>query len=582
MNNKVLSFALAAIKPYRWYFYGMLFSVLWVSTNVNLQNYFTKLIINAMVDKDFERIINIAIWYVILQFQFAFAWRLYDSCCVHTNRMRMDIANHILEKIKHHDVVFFYNQLAGSVSSKIKDAATLIPNMIYAVVDNYVRIGLLIIVAIVLLATTHWLFSIALFLWVAFFLGVFWLNVKKMNALSEVTAECDAKVWGGIVDCLSNMVSVKYFSSSAYEAKILGKAQQAYNHGVLVKGRFLTPFYFWLGMAFSSYIVVCLGILIYLYRLELITPGDFAFVFAINYEIIDQLFALTHTLRDFVNNWGTAEQALSILEVVPQVQDKPQAPPLVVTKREIAFQKVGFHYEGVEDLFEDKSITILPKQKVGLVGYSGGGKSTFVNLILRLYDVNAGRILLDSQDIREVTQDSLRSAISMIPQDPALFHRSLMENIRYGKLDASDEEVISAAKKAHAHEFIMSFPEQYQSLVGERGVKLSGGQRQRIAIARAILKDAPILIFDEATSQLDSITENDIQESLLECMQGKTAIVIAHRLSTLLRMDRILVFEAGKIIEDGSHQALFEKQGVYRTLWDTQVGGFLRDRVTKQ
>jgi ATP-binding cassette subfamily B protein len=223
------------------------------------------------------------------------------------------------------------------------------------------------------------------------------------------------------------------------------------------------------------------------------------------------------------------------------------------------------------------SVTIPAGQKVGLVGYSGNGKTTFANLILRLFDVTSGRILIDGQDIREVTQESLRAQISLIPQDPFLFHRTLLENIRYGRLDASEQDIITAAQKAHAHEFIAKLPQGYESLVGERGVKLSGGQRQRIAIARAILKNAPILILDEATSQLDSITESKIQDSLWQLMQDKTAIVIAHRLSTLLHMDRILVFGQGKIIEDGTHQDLLAKQGVYKTLWDMQVGGFLPD-----
>jgi ATP-binding cassette subfamily B protein len=263
--------------------------------------------------------------------------------------------------------------------------------------------------------------------------------------------------------------------------------------------------------------------------------------------------------------------------VYPEILDKPNAVPLQCAQGQITFRDVKFHYKGTKPLFSDKSVTIESGQKVGLVGYSGGGKSTFVNLILRLYDVTEGSILIDGQDVRDVTQDSLHQTIAMIPQDPSLFHRSLMDNIRYGRVDATDKEVITASKKAYAHEFISKLPLGYESLVGERGVKLSGGQRQRIAIARAILKNAPILILDEATSQLDSVTEGLIQESLWGLMQSKTTIVIAHRLSTLLHMDRILVFDQGKIVEDGSHTQLLAKSGSYKTLWDTQIGGFLGD-----
>jgi ATP-binding cassette subfamily B protein len=247
----------------------------------------------------------------------------------------------------------------------------------------------------------------------------------------------------------------------------------------------------------------------------------------------------------------------------------------------IEFDQVCFNYQSSNALFVNQSIKIESGQKVGLVGFSGGGKTTFVNLILRLYDINSGRILIDGCDISKVTQDSLRSHIGMIPQDPSLFHRTLMDNIRYGDINATDEDAINAAKRAHAHDFIEKLPNGYDSLVGERGIKLSGGQRQRIAIARAMLKNAPILILDEATSALDSVTEHLIQASLWELMCSKTSLVIAHRLSTLLHMDRILVFDKGCIIEDGKHSELIAQNGVYKNLWDAQVGGFLGDGKIK-
>lgn len=284
-------------------------------------------------------------------------------------------------------------------------------------------------------------------------------------------------------------------------------------------------------------------------------------------------------IDEFNKAIGRCKQSLVALMSGLEIKDKADAAPLKVNQGQINFHNVKFHYKGNEALFEKKSIEIQAGQKVGLVGYSGGGKSTFVNLILRLYDVTDGVIFIDGHDIRDVTQDSLHESIALIPQDPTLFQRSLMENIRYGNTNATDEEVIDAAKEAHAHEFIEKLPEGYASLVGERGVKLSGGQRQRIAITRAILKNAPILILDEATSQLDSLTENLIQQTLWELMQRKTTIVIAHRLSTLLKMDRILVFDKGKIVEDGRHDELLIKNGLYKHLWDAQVGGFLGEEM---
>jgi len=319
--------------------------------------------------------------------------------------------------------------------------------------------------------------------------------------------------------------------------------------------------------------------LIHLYGKNLVSVGDFVLILGLGMEVAHTTWYTMSQVDEFNQAVGKCKQCLTKLIVPQEISDKKDAAKLVVTKGQITFSDVKFHYKGTEPLFQKKSVTIEAGQKVGLVGSSGGGKSTFVNLILRLYDVTDGHIFIDSQDIRDVTQDSLRKQIAMIPQDPSLFHRTLMDNIRYGRIEASDEEVIAAAKKAHAHAFISKLPQGYHTSVGERGIKLSGGQRQRIAIARAILKNAPILILDEATSQLDSVTESDIQDSLWHLMQDKTTIVIAHRLSTLLHMDRIIVFDQGNIAEDGSHAELLAKNGLYKTLWDAQIGGFLLDNT---
>jgi ATP-binding cassette subfamily B protein len=332
----------------------------------------------------------------------------------------------------------------------------------------------------------------------------------------------------------------------------------------------------------TIYQIVCLTWLIQSFQSAMITAGDFVMILTINISIMICLWEGSREISKFAEYLGTIIQGLRVALSPIEIVDHPHASTLHVTKGEIVFDKVKFHYKGDDALFENKSVTIPASQKVGLVGYSGGGKSTFVNLILRLFDINSGRILIDGVDIKTVTQASLRQNIGMIPQDPALFHRTLMDNIRYGNPNASDKEVIEAAKKADAHHFIMKIPNKYQALVGERGVKLSGGQRQRIAIARAFLKNAPILILDEATSQLDSLTEHEIQESLWELMQGKTTLIIAHRLSTLLKMDRILVFDRGRIIEDGTHKDLLKGKGLYKTLWDAQIGGFFVDGSPKK
>jgi ATP-binding cassette subfamily B protein len=280
----------------------------------------------------------------------------------------------------------------------------------------------------------------------------------------------------------------------------------------------------------------------------------------------------------FFKSVGIASQALSLMNDPQDVNDAPNTPPLIVNKGEIVFENVSFHY-GEKQLFANKDVHIKGGEKVGLVGYSGAGKSTFVNLILRFYPVDKGRILIDGQDIASVTLESLRNQVALIPQDPLLFHRTLEDNIRYGNTSASKNDVYQAAKMAHCDEFIRRCPQGYDSLVGERGTKLSGGERQRIAIARAMLAGSPILILDEATSSLDSVTEQYIQESLEILMQNRTTIVIAHRLSTLAKMDRILVFDKGKVVEEGSHQELLAKRGHYAHMWQMQAGGFLPESL---
>ena len=307
-----------------------------------------------------------------------------------------------------------------------------------------------------------------------------------------------------------------------------------------------------------------------------ISTGEVIQIFNTTWNLIFILWFSGEEMPQFFQSIGIASQALTVMQEPQDVLDLPNATPLAIKQGEIVFENVSFHY-GDKNLFQNKDVHIHGGEKIGLVGYSGSGKSTFVNLILRFYPLEAGKILIDGQDIAYTTLESLRTQIALIPQDPSLFHRTLEENIRYGRVDASKEEVMEAAEKAHCHEFIKKFPEGYDSLVGERGTKLSGGERQRIAIARAMLTAAPILILDEATSALDSVTEKYIQESLENLMQNRTTIVVAHRLSTLAKMDRILVFDHGKIVEEGSHDALLAKGSQYARMWQMQAGGFLPD-----
>ena len=309
---------------------------------------------------------------------------------------------------------------------------------------------------------------------------------------------------------------------------------------------------------------------------ELITAGTVILMFG----LLGRLgFTFTHIgnmLNNFIRFYGEAEEGLQDILIDHEVADRPGAKELITTGGNLTWQAVTFAYQE-EDIFKRLSVDIKPGERIGLVGPSGAGKSTFVSLLLRQHDIQYGQIMIDGQNIAEVTQDSLRENIALVPQEPMLFHRTIRENILYGKPDATEEEMVLAATRAQAHEFIVTLPDKYDTLVGERGVKLSGGQKQRVAIARAMLKEAPLLVLDEATSALDSESEVAIQQALEELMEGKTVIAVAHRLSTLRKMDRILVFENGRITEDGSHDELAAAGGMYAKLWQHQAGGFLQD-----
>ncbi|STX50954.1 ABC transporter ATP-binding protein [Legionella busanensis] len=477
---------------------------------------------------------------------------------------------------------FFQDNLSGRIADQITTLADNLEIILHRVSMDFLRGSSLLIVSFITAYSVNILFFYILLLWfIAFASFSVWMS-RRLVQLSDDHASSESQLSGQLVDSLSNQVNIRLFAQKRYEVNRMNRFFHVVQKAFQRKELFIVL----LCCAQGGMIAVLMGLacftLIHLYSRGLVSIGDFALILGISMELGHMMWYTMFQVDQFNQALGKTKQSLNALIVVHDISDKNNASPLIVTKGKIEFSKVKFHYQGSKCLFHDKSVTILPGQKVGLVGFSGSGKSTFVNLILRLYDVAAGQILIDGQDIVDVTQESLRRAIAMIPQEPTLFHRSLMDNIRYGNSDATNKEVILAAKKAHAHEFIHLLPEGYETLVGERGIKLSGGQRQRIAIARAILKNAPILILDEATSQLDSITEATIQESLWELIQGKTTLVIAHRLSTLLQMDRILVFDKGRIVEDGTHHELLKKDGLYKTLWNAQVGGFLPSKQYKK
>lgn len=470
---------------------------------------------------------------------------------------------------------FFQDNLSGRIADQITTLADNLEIILHRVSVDFLRGASLLVVSFITAYYVNVLFFYILFLWfIAFASFSIWMSAQLVHK-SHDHASSESQLSGQLVDSLANQSNIRIFSRKIYEVERMNHFFRLVQRAFQRKELFIVL----LCCAQGGMIAVMMGLasftLIHLYSKGLVSIGDFALILGISMELGHMMWYTMYQVDQFNQALGKAKQSLNALVIPHEIKNKNNASQLVVTQGKIEFSKVKFHYQGGYSLFQNKSVTIAGGQKVGLVGYSGSGKSTFVNLILRLYELVDGEILIDGQNLSDVTQESLRQAIAMIPQDPTLFHRSLMDNIRYGKTEASDEEVILASKKAHAHEFISLLPEGYETLVGERGVKLSGGQRQRIAIARAILKNAPILMLDEATSQLDSITESNIQDSLWILMQGKTTLIVAHRLSTLLQMDRILVFDKGHIVEDGTHHELLNLGGLYKTLWDAQVGGFL-------
>lgn len=472
---------------------------------------------------------------------------------------------------------FFQDRLSGRIANQITILADNIELIVHNIVGEFLRGAALVIVALIASYIVNLIFFYVLFLWFIAFASFSIMMSRRFVALADQHAETESILSGQLVDSIANHTTVRIFSRKSFEISRLKHFFLEICKAFQKKESFRFMLYTVQGGMIATMMGVSSYFLIHLYSLKLISIGDFALIFGLSMELGHTIWYTMSRVDDFHHAFGKCKQSLDALVVQREVKDKCDAKELLVESGSIIFDNVKFHYKGTEPLFQNQSVSVEAGQKVGLVGYSGSGKTTFVNLILRLYDVTDGDILIDGQDIRNVTQNSLRQNIAMIPQDPSLFHRSIMENIRYGRMDASDEEVMQASNQAHAHEFIATLPHGYESLVGERGLKLSGGQRQRIAIARAMLKNAPILMLDEATSQLDSITEANIQSALRELMHNKTTLVIAHRLSTLLYMDRIIVFDRGKIVEDGTHAALFANNALYKTLWDAQIGGFLPD-----
>jgi ATP-binding cassette subfamily B protein len=482
----------------------------------------------------------------------------------------------LFKYLTRHSYTYFADRFAGSLSSKVTHASEGVQSLAEAFLWNYYSATLSLLLTLGYMYMTSPMIA-------AIFLGLILVlipvNIKlaqyrRPHVVAYSHQATRARGYG--VDAITNMTAVRQFVRGPYEEERFN--EQIEHMGVLnLKQWHMSEW----TLVINNVLIVLFEAVILIMTVRLwvahtITTGDLVMVITLMVGVQSTLVFIGSIMNGFIRRYGEIEEGLTDILIPYDVTDDAQAKPLTNVRGKIEWNNVSFDY-GETPVFENFNLVIQAGERIGLVGTSGAGKTTFVSLLLHQHEVMGGSITIDENDIARVTQDSLRENISVVPQEPMLFHRSIRENIAYGKPDATEEEIIAVAEKAQAHEFVSTLSHGYDTLVGERGVKLSGGQKQRVAIARAMLKNSPILILDEATSALDSESEVAIQKALHELMEGKTVIAIAHRLSTLREMDRIIVLDSGKIVEDGSHNALVKKGGVYARLWEHQAGGFLQE-----
>lgn len=535
---------------------------------------------NTSANYVLNAIIPVAISYLFLRggqwIASILRWTVFDNCIRYKsyNKISSDLYEYLFQQ----SIEFYSSTMPGKISSQINQISDSFYDSVGTIFGDFLAVCISVIIAATGLAFIGWEYTLLIMFAVLF--RVIWgvSTVKKsLNTASERANTLNA-LQGKLLDAISNFTVVKLFARAKQEQKSVAPARK--NYEIVARRAHFWSRFFWAPgnlvmdtICFTLLIILC-G---YMYSIGRSSIADISFAITIYAATSILAFNLIMVIKNFIDKWGNAVGSYNNLIKPITIQDIQNAPKLKIQKGKIEIRNVSFKYQR-KLVLNDLSITINPGEKIGLVGTSGAGKTTLVNLLMRFYDPTNGSIYIDGQNIKEVTQDSLRENIAFIPQDTTIFNRTIKENIAYGRVEATDNDIRKAAKRASADKFINESVDKYNSLVGDRGIKLSGGQRQRIAIARAFLKNAPILILDEATAALDSETETVIQNSFEELSCGRTTIAIAHRLSTLRNMDRIIVIDHGKIIENGTHlQLLRKKNGIYAHLWEMQSGGFIQE-----
>ena len=493
-----------------------------------------------------------------------------------TNLVRWQTHRFVLRQ----SISFFANDFAGRIASKIIQTGPSLRESVVQIIDAVWFVTMFAVSALVIFAQADWRLACPLALWILAYVATLRHFVPQIRNRSAVMSEVRSVLTGRIVDSYTNIQTVKLFASPECEDDYARASLAEHTATFLSETRLITLMNATVTILNSILIMGTGSLAVWLWLNGAVTLGAIALASGLAIRISNMSGWIMWEAIGIFENMGTVQEGMGTIARPHSLVDRPAAPALKASRGAIRFENVRFHYGKAAGVIDNLSFAIEPGEKVGLVGRSGAGKSTLVQLLMRFYDVEGGRILIDGQDVAAVTQDSLRGQIGMVTQDTSLLHRSVAENIRYGRPDAPMEEIVAAAKRAHAHEFVLGLSDPhgragYAAYVGERGVKLSGGQRQRVAIARVLLKNAPILVLDEATAALDSEVEAAIQESLYALMEGKTVIAIAHRLSTIAAMDRLIVLDKGRIAEAGTHGELLTRDGIYASLWRRQSGGFL-------
>lgn len=483
---------------------------------------------------------------------------------------------------------FYADEFAGRITTKIMQTALSVREVVFMVVDVFVGVGVYMVGILILAASFEWRLMIPFAIWFVAYAAACFYFVPRLGKIGKEQADARSMMTGRVTDAYTNIATVKLFAHTRREAEYARNAMEAFKATGYAQMRLVSLFEITNHLMIALLLLGSGGTALYLWTQGQASAGVVAAVIAMALRLMGYSHWVMWQMTGLFENVGTIQDGITTLTKPRTIVDAPDAKPLQVTRGAIAFKDVSFGYKADgKKVMDHLNLDIRPGERIGLIGRSGAGKSTLVNLLLRFHEVQGGCITIDGQDIRGVTQDSLRGAIGMVTQDTSLLHRSMRDNILYGRPDASEAEMRAAADKAEASDFIATLTDLkgrngYEAQVGERGVKLSGGQRQRVAIARVMLKDAPILLLDEATSALDSEVEAAIQESLDSLMQGKTVIAIAHRLSTIAAMDRLIVMNEGHIVEEGTHQQLLARGGIYAKLWAHQSGGFLAEVSEQQ